>query len=93
MATRTCRICGRDCLPERYLTEGRCPMCAIYWRRHGAERPPQPSGDLKRPGLQACSHCGRLAPRRSQGRCLACYQYGRRTGQERPARLWERHGG
>jgi hypothetical protein len=93
MATRTCRICGRVCAPGVDRSYGRCQMCARYWRRHGAERPPLPSGHLERrpgPGArpraapQPCSHCGRLVQARSRERCPACYQYWRRHGVERP---------
>ena len=93
MATRTCRICERTIPPGQYPTRGRCQMCASYWQRHGAERPPQPAGQLARPlgqpgsrgrpGPQTCLHCGRLAPRRVRGHCMACYQYRRRYGRER----------
>jgi hypothetical protein len=41
MATRTCRICGRVDLPGSPFAHGRCPMCAMYWRRHGSKRPPR----------------------------------------------------
>jgi hypothetical protein len=86
MAPRTCRICGRDLPPGKYFTRGCCQMCANYWLRHGVERPPQPPGQLARPGPppQACIHCGRLAQQRARGRCMACYQYRRRYGVERP---------
>jgi hypothetical protein len=86
MATRSCRICGRVCAPGMDRSYGRCQMCARYWRRHGADRPPLPSGHLPQPGAQprACSHCGRLAQRRVRGRCMACYQYWRTHGVERP---------
>jgi hypothetical protein len=93
MATRTCCICGRVCAPGVDRSYGRCQMCARYWRRHGAERPPLPSGHLERcPGQglrlraasQPCSQCGRLAQPRSRGRCPACYMYWRRHGVDRP---------
>jgi hypothetical protein len=90
MTERTCRICGRVCAPGVDRSHGRCQMCARYWRRHGAERPPRPSGQLVPPGPQACIHCGRLAQRHTLGRCQACYQYWRRTGRERPPELWRR---
>jgi hypothetical protein len=85
MATRTCRICGRSFPPGYYFTQGRCQMCAVYWRRHGAERPqglrtPRPP--------RSCQTCGQLVQQFHRGRCNACYQYWYARGQERPPRLW-----
>ena len=84
MATRTCRICGRSFPPEYSLTQGRCRMCDMYWRRHGVERP----RNLR--SLRPCQTCGRLVQAFNRGRCHTCYLYWYRTGRERPARLWQR---
>jgi len=87
MATRPCRICGRVCPPGQWR-RGRCPRCAVYWRTHGVERPPDPrpaaAGALRR-----CTHCGQPTRRWTRGSCSACYEYWRRTGRERPPELWQ----
>jgi hypothetical protein len=88
MAPRICRICGRIDPPGRAFTQGRCQMCAAYWRRHGVERPPQPPRSAAT--LRPCSHCAQPTARPRRGQCEACYRYGRRTGRERPPRLWGR---
>jgi hypothetical protein len=82
MAERTCRICGRVDPPGRYLTQGRCRMCQMYWRRHGVDRPRH----LARPAatLRPCSHCAQLTATARRGRCNACYKHWRVHGTERP---------
>ena len=82
MAPRTCRICGRVDPPGHLLSHGRCQMCAIHWRRHGAERPARPP--LTAATLRPCSHCGQLTVRPTRGRCHTCYQYRRLYGYDRP---------
>jgi hypothetical protein len=67
-ATRTCRICGRSVPPGYRFTHGRCRMCDMYWRRHGAERPAQPP---QRPGVaRPPLHSLRAAERAAQTRAL-----------------------
>jgi hypothetical protein len=89
MASRTCRICGRVSPPERYFTQGRCQMCAQYWRRHGVERPRDlPFRTIIPP--RPCQICGQAARLLRQGRCGTCYYYWHRTGRERPPELWQR---
>ena len=82
MTTRACRVCGRVDRPGSGFSHGRCQMCAIYWRRHGVDRPPQPP----RPPatLRPCTHCGRLTWEPRRGRCDPCYRYWYRSGIERP---------
>jgi hypothetical protein len=77
MATHPCRVCGRltVALAER---EGRCPICQLYWQRHGVERVAAP--------WRPCATCGRLVPKLIGKRCTACYQYWFRTGRERGQR-------
>ena len=89
MATRTCRVCGRVDPPGSRLTDGRCRMCYVYWRRHAVERPPGPPQIPAVPRVYLCAHCGRPTRRLERGWCHACYMYWRRTGRERPpAPLW-----
>jgi hypothetical protein len=89
MAARTCRICGRTDPACAWLSQGRCPMCHMYWKRHGVERPPQQprprAGGWPPAMLRPCTHCGRLTLTPSRGRCRACYSYWRRHHVERPA--------
>ena len=81
MTDQPCRVCGRltVVLPER---EGRCPLCLMYWRRHGVERVAAP----RRP----CATCGRLVLKLASDRCNTCYRYWLRTGRERPPERWQR---
>jgi hypothetical protein len=80
MAPRTCRICGRADPSWPWFSQGRCPMCQMYWRRHRVERPSQPP--QPRPGgrppatLRPCTHCGQLTLTPYRGRCRACYSTG-----------------
>jgi hypothetical protein len=79
-AARTCRICGRA-YHSRQERQGRCPMCAQYWRRHGCERPPGPPRAAAT--LRPCAHCGRPTMVPTRSRCATCYRYRRRFGRER----------
>ena len=88
MAARTCRVCGRAFPAGYWFAHGRCRMCQMYWRRHGAERPPAPSQFPAT--LRPCTHCGQVTTRLIRERCPLCYEYQRRTGHERPPRLWQR---
>jgi hypothetical protein len=94
MATPTCRICGRAASSWPWSSHGRCPMCQMYWRRHGSERPPQPPrprrGGRPPAALRPCTHCGQLTLNPYRGLCKPCYYYWHRTGRERPPHLWPR---
>jgi hypothetical protein len=80
MATRTCRICGRECAPGKWWRE-RCIACYTYWHRTGQERPTSP---------RPCPICGQLTQSFRRSRCRACYAYWYRTGRERPPERWQR---
>ncbi len=59
-------------------------MCAMYWRRHGVERPPQvPRGAAT---LRLCRRCGQPTAQPRRGWCNRCYQYWWRYHVERPLR-------
>jgi hypothetical protein len=60
-------------------------MCAMYWRRHGVERPAGPPRSRLPPRL--CVNCGQPTLRPARGLCDACYKYWRRHGVERPLGL------
>jgi hypothetical protein len=84
MTERVCRICGRPCAP-RQQRAGRCVMCAMYWSRHGVERPAGPPRSILLP--RPCTHCGRLTTTPARGWCNACYRYWRRHHAQRPLDL------
>jgi predicted Zn-ribbon and HTH transcriptional regulator len=86
MAPRTCRICGRTDLSWAWVSQGRCPMCHLYWRRHGGDRAATPPRAVR--PLRPCQTCGQPVQEVQRGRCPACYKYWRRTGRERPRYLW-----
>jgi hypothetical protein len=88
MATRTCRICGRADPAWPWVNQGRCPMCHMYWKRHGVERPPQPPrprvGGWPPATLRPCTRCGQLTRTPTRGLCLRCYSSWLRTRRARP---------
>jgi hypothetical protein len=63
-------------------------MCAMYWKRHGVERPPEPARGAAT--QRACTNCGELTWNLTRGRCPTCYSHWRRRGEDRPPAMWQR---
>ena len=88
MATRTCRICGRDCPRDsRGVVDVRGATCT------GVHMASAPSGLRPGPGYGPASTAGGPDRTLRRGRCKPCSAYWYKHGVERPARLWERRDG
>lgn len=92
MAGKVCKVCG-NLAP--HLTKGRCNTCAMYFYRHGCDRPPdlirrqrrKPSRQARKGSGGFCTNC-ELELALCRGLCNACYLYRLRHGVDRPDRLW-----
>jgi len=83
-----CRICGAETRPGGNRRHGRCNPCAIYYHRHGTERPPR----LYVGGPARCGACARLltpARQGGHGLCHRCLLYVYRVDRGITRRPWK----